>query len=146
MSRRTWLWWLLALSVAANLFFVGLWAGGRLGGDGPPHEVGRESAVLAELPPVTRQALRSAVQQARPDRQAARQARREAARILAAEPYDRAAAEAVLRTSRELHAAARARTDGALLDAAGQLDTRQRAVLSRLLQRGEGGRGERPKR
>ena len=146
MNRRGWIWSALALSVALNLFFAGLWAGGRLidRDDRPPG--GREPPSLVELPPSARSSLRSAVQQARPDRQAAREARREAARIVATEPFDRPAAEAALRRSRELNAAARARTDQALLDVAGELGPSERASLAKLLRRGEERRDKRPRR
>lgn len=146
MSRRGWLWVLLGVSVAANLFLVGLWAGGRYMDGDHVRSGRREPAAMAELPPSTREALRAAVREARPDKQAAREARREAARIVAAQSFDRAAAEAALRRSRDLNAAARARTDRALLDAASKLGPQERASLARLLRRGEERRGARPPR
>jgi uncharacterized membrane protein len=98
-----WLWVILIASLAANLFVVGVvaravWPSRYASANrGPGGLLGNLLAYTRSLPPERRDALKQATGQERPFavlrplREEIRAARQEAARLFAAEPFDRAA-------------------------------------------------------
>lgn len=146
MSPRL-LWIALAVSLAVNIFVVGVFAG-ALGSRArvapPPGGQGGNPLMAAadELPEGLRGAYRERIRAeslaARPQLLAAREARLEAARILAQPDYDPEAAADALRRARDAELAARARLEEVVIDFAGDMEPGQRRVLARGLRQPPG--------
>ena len=150
----------LAISVALNLFAVGLAAGGvivgaRLADDRrtPRHQAFSEA--VAAMSPETREAVRTGMRQvalsARPDFREARRSRREAIEAARAEPFDAAQVEALLGRSRAAEARGRARLEAGTIEILQTLSPADRAAFAPtiLSRRGHGfrrgGRDGRPR-
>lgn len=129
----------LAVSLAVNLFVLGVLGGGlfmasqlmrELRDVGGPHPV----RVIGVLPDAERDAarerMREAARLAMPELRQARQARREAARLASAETFDRAAIEAALARAYASEGRGRAALDDGLLDILSGLEADQRAELA----------------
>ena len=140
----------LGLSVALNLFFVGLVVAAvvigpraireRLGG-GPPLFVAAEQLPEAERA-VLKARLKAAARGARPDFNAAREARRRTVALASAPTYDRDAVLAAMKTAREAELRGRTRFETGLVDALADLDKPSRQKLAPSLVRPpRGGRG-----
>lgn len=143
----------MAASLALNLFFVGLMAGGKLGGerttaDPPPARHARFAAALELMEPEEREALRALLrrtsEEARPQRQALRAAVQELDTVMARPDYDPRAVRAALARARAEEAALRAEVDAALIPFAAGLDPEERAALAPLLRKGHGRLDRRP--
>lgn len=138
----------IAVSLALNLFLVGLVVGSlligaRLLGERSEFRRGRGSdlaAAFQALPEARRQALRDIMRaqalDAAPDLREAAGARREAMRLIAAEPYDAAAVTQALERARLADGRARARIDATLASRLTELSPQERAVFARVMMRG----------
>ena len=129
----------LAVSVALNLFAIGLAAGGvivgaRLADDrrAPRHQAFSET--VAAMSPETREAVRTGMRRvalsARPDFREAREARREAIAAARAEPFDAARVEALLARSRTAEARGRARLEAGTIEILQTLSPADRAAFA----------------
>lgn len=139
----------LAVSLAANLFLVGLLVGTGLFRDrprGPRHAA--FSQAVEQLDPADADALRALMrteaEQARPRVQALRAARREVEALMSRPDYDPAAVRSAMTQVRIEETALRDNLDAALIEFAGRLDPEERAAVAPLLRKGgRGGRGDR---
>ena len=138
----------VAVSLALNLFLIGLVAGSlligaRMLGERSEFRRGRGShmaAAFQALPEARRQALRDIMRaqalDAAPDLREAARARREAMRLIAAEPYDAPAVTKALERARAADGRARARIDATLAARLTELSPQERAVFARVMMRG----------
>lgn len=144
----------LALSLAANVFLGGFVAGKIAGGPrfhhGPPgfdlKRGGHED--FADLPPAARERLKDAFLAHRADgkemRREARALHEEFVAVLGAEPWDRAAADAVVAKFEAAEIAGRASMARLLVEAADGLSAEDRkALAAHLEKRGDERRGRR---
>ena len=142
---------LVAVSLALNLFLIGLVVGGgaivlaQLK-EQRARQAPALMAVARELPPETREqvgtALRAAGREAGPDLREARRLRREAVSILQADTLDPAAARAALERSRAAEFRGRAKLDTAIVATFEDLDPETRKALApAIMRRVMGGRG-----
>lgn len=142
----------LAVSVAVNLFaataaYTALTGQerivGRMDGKGWDDRRASPRELVAALSPGARirvrQALRDAGLAARPDFQQAREARRQAIAAAAAESYDAALVEQLLKQSRDAESRGRRRLEADTLAILATLDPADRAAFARVLGRGRGG-------
>ncbi|NBC33134.1 MAG: periplasmic heavy metal sensor [Alphaproteobacteria bacterium] len=139
--RRRWRSVLLIVSLALNLFLVGILAGGRLADwrdHGSPGAAalgpGAVSQLLRELPASTRIEARRMFMDRRPEirrhMRELRNARVEALRILRAEPFDQAAFAAAMATVRDRTLALQAAVQEVLIELSGRVDAETRARLA----------------
>ena len=145
----------LAVSVALNLFAIGLAAGGvivgsRLADDrrAPRHQAFSETvgAMSPEARAAVRSAMRDVALSARPDFREARDSRRQAIELARTEPFDAAEVNALLARSRAAEARGRARLEAGTIEVLQTLSPADRAALAPtiLSRRGHGmGRGGR---
>lgn len=144
----------LAVSVALNLFAIGLAAGGvivgtRLADDrrAPRHQAFSEtvSAMSPERRAAVRAEMRRVALIARPDFREARETRRRAVEMARGEPFDAAEVNALLARSRAAEARGRARLETGTVEILQTLSPADRAELApTILSRrghGMGGRG-----
>ncbi|MGZ8371085.1 MAG: periplasmic heavy metal sensor, partial [Caulobacteraceae bacterium] len=136
-------WWLggLIVSVALNLFLLGVGATLLWRADTPPQHIPQPLvAAASQLDPQNQQPflklLRRESRKIAPDVRAARRARHEAARLVGAQGYDRAGAAAALARARTFEMRARADLEEAVLSFTETLSPRERAVLAGNLKRG----------
>jgi uncharacterized membrane protein len=139
----------LALSLAANVFLGGFVAGKIAGGPrfhhGPPgfDMKGAGHEEFADLPPAARESLKEAFLARRADgadmRREARALHEEFVAVLIAEPWDRAAADAVVAKFEAAEIAGRAGMARLLVEAADGLSAEDRKALAKHLEK----RGER---
>lgn len=130
--------WLLAASVAVNLFLASAMLGATAwwftatGANGPPQRGLRFAADALPAPEKAafRQRLRDTRREAQPDLQAAREGRRELARLLAAPEFDRAAVQATAERTRKADLAARSHIEAAVMDFAATLPPASRSALA----------------
>lgn len=133
----------LALSLAANLLIVGLGAGMmthfRLSG-GPPRVADAGGAYTSALSPRDRrqigQQLTEHYQETRKGREAVLGEYRQMLRVLKAEPFDRAAAEQVLKRQSSIADQRRKAGETALLDRLEAMTPEERAAFVERLETG----------
>lgn len=155
MSRRT-LYILLFVSLAVNLFAIGLGAGAfffgeRLRPHRPPEFRGGGPpmmAAAAALPDASREAYRQAISAealaVRPKLREARQLRHDAWMKLGADPVDADMVAADLDRARALESEARAAIDRRIVDFTARLPVGERAPFAQALANPPNRRGRRP--
>jgi uncharacterized membrane protein len=135
----------LAVSVVLNLFAIGALAGGAVvvwsRARSPTAAPGRPLRRAADaLPPQDqqrfRQAIRDALADAGPIRQAARENRRAAADLLVQPTFDAAKVNDALAQARQADFALRTRLEGGVVDFARSLPQSERVALARGLAQG----------
>ena len=155
----------LAASLAANVFLGGFAVGRLVGADPePPHERadgppprahgprggGDLLVEAASLSPEMRSALKTAARDRRGDflrsRQENRRLRDQLAKALAADPFDRAEAEAALIALFEFNQAQQSARTGLLLDVFAELPAEERRALMRRIEEAGAARRERARR
>ncbi|MEM1401171.1 MAG: periplasmic heavy metal sensor [Pseudomonadota bacterium] len=153
--RRRWLFGLLAVSIAINLFFAGLVAGRLVGGrdglpPGPPPLVQGPGRVFEGLGIDYRgRALRHLEGKSgelRAHTKDLMAARRAVAEALVAEPFDREALDEAFAMLRAVSETTQAALHGVIADAAGDLPAEERGVLLRGFGGHRGGPDGRQKR
>ena len=134
--------WLLAASVAVNLFLASAMFGATAWwfaaertaatAGGTPQRGLRFAADALPAPEKAafRQRLRETRREAQPDLQAAREGRRELARLLAAPQFDAAAVQATAERIRKADLAARSHIEAAVVDFAATLPPASRSALA----------------
>lgn len=139
--RRRWRSILLIVSLALNLFLVGILVGGRVAEWRAPASPtaaalgpGAVSQLLSALPASARSEARRMFTERRPEIRrhfrALRTARLEAMRTLRAEPFDRQAFAEAMETVRERTLALQAAVQQVLIDLSGEVDAETRARLA----------------
>ena len=139
--RRRWRGVLLIVSLALNLFLVGLLVGGRLADWRQPGPVfgvgvgpGTVSRLLRELPDSARNDARAMFLERRPEirrqMRALQEARSDAYRALTAEPFDQQGFADAMAAVRQRTASVQAEVQAVLIDLSGELDAETRARLA----------------